>query len=76
MAGGAFATIYTPAKTQKTANTYTYYEQDACNVEIICDDSFEGPLCSEQYENTVLYSAPGCQFQHVVATPLGKLPAR
>ena len=72
---GAFATVYTPAK-QKKASEHIYYSEEACDQEIICDTSFEGPLCSEVYENVVLYNAPGCQFQHQVGTPLGKLPSR
>lgn len=70
---GAFATKQSPVKTQ-TESEYTYYEEGICDVAITCDDSFQGPLCSEAYENTVLYYQPGCQVLHQVTSPLGRLP--
>lgn len=73
--GGAFALKNTPAK-QKTATSYSYYQDGECNVEILCSDEFEGATCSEQFQHTVLYSQPGCNVAYQVAIPLGKLPAR
>lgn len=60
--------------TVKTDSTHTYYKENECDIEITCDDSYEGTLCSEFYENTVLYSQPGCLTPYQVAIPLGRLP--
>ncbi|MNL56581.1 hypothetical protein D3C87_1800850 [compost metagenome] len=53
---------------------YTYYEEGACDVQVTCSDDNNGQLCSEYFENSVLYYQPGCAPIHQVAIPLGKRP--
>lgn len=71
--GGALAQPQI-AKMLKPAGSYTYYLDGACDVAITCDDSFEGPSCASVYSGEVIYNQPGCQLQHQVNIPLGKLP--
>ena len=71
--GGAFAGKNSTVKTPSVSE-YTYYSEDACDVPVTCSDEFTGKLCSEEYQNTVLYNQPGCNILHQVSIPSGRLP--
>ncbi|MNL02040.1 hypothetical protein D3C87_1225320 [compost metagenome] len=69
-----FAGKSSAVKTQKAESTYTYYKENECDIAVTCSDEFDGQLCSEYLENSLVYNEPGCQPQHEVAIPLGKRP--
>lgn len=71
--GGAFASTRLSAA-KKTATSYTYYLENACDTPVVCDSNNEGPVCAEQFSGVVVYDAPFCLNGHEAAVILGKLP--
>ncbi|MDR6785717.1 hypothetical protein ABIE26_004814 [Pedobacter africanus] len=69
--GGAFASVFTPAKKQP-ANVYTYYVEGDCNTPVYCSAEFEGPVCSLEYQGLTVYDSQGCLGGHEVSNILGR----
>lgn len=71
--GGAFATQGVPVN-QSTQDNYIYYLENNCDTPIECNDEFEGPQCSVEFSNIVVYNSPSCISGHEASNVLGRLP--
>jgi len=72
VASGVYATQNLTTAAPKAENVYTYYLEDDCDNPISCSPEYTGPICSEYFEGSIVYDAPGCLPVHQTTSIIGR----